>query len=59
MRRRASLNRQAAGVSLFPFLAVLLCTMGALIVVLVVIARQTAFASGGGRPSSGNRGGRR
>ncbi|HJT36532.1 MAG TPA: hypothetical protein VJ783_31205, partial [Pirellulales bacterium] len=40
MRRRAAPNRQAAGVSLFPFLAVLLCTMGALIVVLVVIARQ-------------------
>lgn len=30
----------AAGVSLFPFLAVLLCTMGALIVVLIVITRQ-------------------
>lgn len=29
-----------ARISLFPFLAVLLCTMGALIVVLVVIARQ-------------------
>ena len=29
------------GVSLFPFLAVLLCTMGALVVVLVVINRQT------------------
>ncbi|MGH7192851.1 MAG: hypothetical protein ACREJM_04855, partial [Candidatus Saccharimonadales bacterium] len=40
MRRRAAPNRQSAGVSLFPFLAVLLCTMGALIVVLVVIARQ-------------------
>lgn len=40
MKRRASPNQQAAGVSLFPFLAVLLCTMGALIVVLVVIARH-------------------
>ncbi len=40
MKRRAAPNRQSAGVSLFPFLAVLLCTMGALIVVLVVIARQ-------------------
>lgn len=40
MRRRSTANQQAAGVSLFPFLAVLLCTMGALIVVLVVIARQ-------------------
>ncbi len=29
-----------SGVSLFPFLAVLLCTMGALIVVLVVLSRQ-------------------
>lgn len=29
-----------ASISLFPFLAVLLCTMGALIVILVVIARQ-------------------
>lgn len=29
-----------AGVSLFPFLAVLMCTMGALIVLLVVITRQ-------------------
>ena len=30
----------AAGISLFPFMAVLLCTMGALIVVLVVLNRQ-------------------
>ncbi|HVX10394.1 MAG TPA: hypothetical protein VHC22_04400 [Pirellulales bacterium] len=40
MKRRSAANQQAAGVSLFPFLAVLLCTMGALIVVLVVIARH-------------------
>lgn len=40
MKRRSASNQQAAGVSLFPFLAVLLCTMGALIVVLVVIARH-------------------
>lgn len=40
MRRRAQPKSGSAGVSLFPFLAVLLCTMGALIVVLVVIARQ-------------------
>ena len=40
MKRRAASHQQAAGVSLFPFLAVLLCTMGALIVVLVVIARH-------------------
>ncbi len=32
--------RKTANVSLFPFLAVLLCTMGSLIVVLVVIAQQ-------------------
>ncbi|HWB14214.1 MAG TPA: hypothetical protein VG826_33615 [Pirellulales bacterium] len=41
MKRRSTANQQAAGVSLFPFLAVLLCTMGAMIVVLVVIARHT------------------
>src|SRR3569623_1311412 len=40
MRRRLQPKSGAAGVSLFPFLAELLCTMGALIVVLVVIARQ-------------------
>ena len=34
-------GRQAtAGVSLFPFLAVLICTMGALILLLVILARQ-------------------
>ncbi|NUQ65935.1 MAG: hypothetical protein HUU20_26035 [Pirellulales bacterium] len=33
-------RREGAGVSLFPFLAVLMCTMGALIVLLVVITRQ-------------------
>jgi hypothetical protein len=37
---RRSANTGSAGFSLFPFLAVLLCVMGALIVVLVVIARQ-------------------
>ncbi|HEV3003266.1 MAG TPA: hypothetical protein VGX78_02350, partial [Pirellulales bacterium] len=41
MKRRSTANQQAAGVSLFPFLAVLLCTMGAMIIVLVVIARHT------------------
>lgn len=39
MKRRTQ-PRAAASVSLFPFLAVLLCTMGALIVLLVVIAQQ-------------------
>lgn len=32
--------RGTVGVSLFPFLAVLICTMGALILLLIVIARQ-------------------
>ncbi len=40
MTRGKRRPRDAAGVSLFPFLAVLLCTMGALIVLLVVIARR-------------------
>lgn len=38
--RRSVANSQSLGVSLFPFLAVLLCTMGALIVVLIVLSRQ-------------------
>ncbi|HEX5105047.1 MAG TPA: hypothetical protein VFV87_14610 [Pirellulaceae bacterium] len=38
MRRRA--RRQLAGVSLFPFLAVLICTMGSLIVLLVLLVQQ-------------------
>jgi hypothetical protein len=33
-------EQDAVGVSLFPFLAVLICTMGALILLLVVVARQ-------------------
>lgn len=42
MRRRTPSDSRQAGtpVALFPFLAVLVCTMGALIVVLVVLARQ-------------------
>jgi hypothetical protein len=39
MRRQVATAAQ--GISLFPFLAVLLCTMGALIVVLVVLNRQS------------------
>ena len=35
MSRRAV--RQQVGVALFPFLAVLICTMGALIVLLVLL----------------------
>jgi len=34
-------RESTAGASLFPFLAVLICTMGALILLLVVIARQS------------------
>jgi hypothetical protein len=39
MRRRRA-PTESASVSLFPFLAVLICTMGSLILLLVVIARQ-------------------
>jgi hypothetical protein len=38
--RRSRAQLDAGSVSLFPFLAVLLCTMGALIVILVVVASQ-------------------
>ena len=38
--RRRSARGETLGGTLFPFLAVLICTMGALIVLLVVIARQ-------------------
>ena len=44
MRRRAA-QQDTARVSLFPFLAVLICTMGALIMLLVVIARQARAES--------------
>ena len=33
-------RRQNVGVALFPFLAVLICTMGALIVLLVLLVQQ-------------------
>lgn len=36
----AKRSGETTGIALFPFLAVLLCTMGALIVLLVVLARQ-------------------
>jgi hypothetical protein len=39
MRRKA--GNTSPAISLFPFLAVLLCTMGALVVVLVVLNRQS------------------
>jgi hypothetical protein len=38
--RRESRRKNAVGVSLFPFLAVLICTMGALIVLLVLMVQQ-------------------
>ena len=38
MRRRV--RKQAVGVALFPFLAVLICTMGALVVLLVLLVQQ-------------------
>lgn len=41
MKRRSS-NRQTQAVSMFPFLAVLLCTMGSLIVLLIVLSQQQA-----------------
>lgn len=39
MRRRRTI-RSAAAFGLFPFLAVLICTMGSLIVILVIMVRQ-------------------
>ena len=39
-KNHRSRHQTGASVSLFPFLAVLICTMGALIVLLVVVARQ-------------------
>jgi hypothetical protein len=39
-------RRKGNPVALFPFLAVLVCTMGALIVVLVVLARQSRIQAG-------------
>lgn len=40
MRRRSVVKRAPVNMALFPFLAVLICTMGALIVLLVVVMRQ-------------------
>jgi hypothetical protein len=39
-KRSRSRRESGGGISLFPFLAVLICTMGALILLLVVITRQ-------------------
>lgn len=44
---RRSRRDQGPGVSLFPFLAVLLCTMGMLIMLLVLIGRDTADRDAG------------
>ncbi len=41
MTRRAS-QRQNLSISLFPFLAVLICTMGVIIVMLVIVVRQAS-----------------
>src|SRR5687768_7246881 len=37
---RRTVRRQNVGVALFPFLAVLICTMGSLIVLLVLLVQQ-------------------
>lgn len=39
----SKVRRQAIGVALFPFLAVLICTMGALIVLLVLLVQQASL----------------
>ncbi len=39
-KRSRNRRESGGGISLFPFLAVLICTMGALILLLVVITRQ-------------------
>src|SRR5687767_9811490 len=44
MSRRKS-HDNSATVSLFPFLAVLLCTMGALLVVLVAVSRSAKLSA--------------
>jgi hypothetical protein len=38
--RRLSIRKQSESVTLFPFLAVLICTMGSLIVLLVLVVKQ-------------------
>jgi hypothetical protein len=38
--RRTRVRKQSVGVSLFPFLAVLICTMGALIVLLMLVVQM-------------------
>ncbi len=43
--RRPTARRQQPGMALFPFLAVLLCTMGSLIVLLVLVVQQARAGS--------------
>ena len=50
MRHHA--RRQTVGVALFPFLAVLICTMGALIVLLVLLMQQATRRCQHKSPSS-------
>ncbi|MCA9107748.1 MAG: hypothetical protein KDA83_20205, partial [Planctomycetales bacterium] len=43
--RRSRARRESTAISLFPFLAVLICTMGALIVLLVIVVKQADVAA--------------
>ncbi len=57
MRRPVRRKPQAGGMSLFPFLAVLICTMGSLVVVLLAVVQQakmTAAAAADDARQSGN-----
>jgi hypothetical protein len=45
MRRPGRRSKSPLGVSLFPFLAVLLCTMGSLIVLLICLVQQAEFSA--------------
>lgn len=43
--RRNRARRESTSISLFPFLAVLICTMGALIVLLVIVVKQADLSA--------------
>lgn len=43
--RRYRARRESTSISLFPFLAVLICTMGALIVLLVIVVKQADLSA--------------
>ncbi len=45
MRRPVRRKPQAGGMSLFPFLAVLICTMGSLVVVLLAVVQQAKMTA--------------